>query len=244
MTQLQFTRVPALDLELLHARDVTHVYPPHLHEACSLTIVLRGLEVIRVGGREYAADAGDVILINADEVHADRSLHSEYIAMKVRLPGVAFADPVVRDRRLFAALLRLTQTLDAGDLAAAIDRLPSIASQQDRRAVALVRSYLKEHFAKEIPLAELSAVAGLSPFHLLRVFREQAGLPPHEYQLQLRVAHARKLMRGGETITDAALETGFCDQSHLSRSFKRITGMTPGQYLAYSKIVQDRGARR
>lgn len=243
MNELHFTRVDALDLELLHARDITHVYPPHLHEVTSLTVVLRGVEVICVGGREYAATAGDVILINADEVHANRSEQSEYIAMKVRLPGVAFPEPVVRDRRLFAALLRLTQTLDAGDLAAAIDLLPSIASHDDRRAVALVRAYLKEHFAEEISLAELSAIAGLSPFHLLRVFREQAGLPPHEYQLQLRVAHARKLIRDGEAITNAALETGFCDQSHLSRSFKRITGMTPGQYLGYSKIVQDRRGR-
>ena len=58
--------------------------------------------------------------------------------------------------------------------------------------------------------------------------------------MQLRVAYARKLIRDGESISEAALATGFCDQSHLSRTFKRIVGLTPGQYIARSKIVQDR----
>jgi AraC-like DNA-binding protein len=238
MTQLHFTSVPELDLELLHARDVTHVYPPHLHEVCSVTIVLRGVEITRIGDRKYVATAGDVLLINADEVHASRSVNAEYIAMKLRR-DIAFAETLVRDRRLFASLLRFTQTFDASIL----DLLPTISPHDEQRAVASVRSYLKQHFAEDIALAELSVMAGLSPFHLLRVFRKHMGLPPHEYQLQLRVAHARKLIRDGERLSDAALETGFCDQSHLSRSFKRITGMTPGQYLAYSKIVQDRDAR-
>lgn len=238
MTQLQFTSVPELDLELLHARDVTHVYPPHLHEVSAVTIILRGVEITRIGGREYVATAGDVLLINADEVHASRSVNAEYIAMKLRR-DMAFAQTIVRDPRLFAALLRFTQTLDAS----ALDLLPTITTHDEQRALAAVRSYLKSHFAEEIALAELSTIAELSPFHLLRIFRKHTGLPPHEYQLQLRIAHARKLIRDGERISDAALETGFCDQSHLSRSFKRIVGMTPGQYSASSKIVQDRDAR-
>lgn len=234
MTQLHFTSVPELDLELLHARDVTHVYPPHLHEVAAVTIILRGVEITRIGEREHVATAGDVLLINADEVHASRSVNAEYIAIKVRR-DIAFAETIVRDRRLFAALLRFTQTFDARDFAL----VPTITAHDEQRAVAAVRSYLKEHFAEDIALAELSAIAGLSPFHLLRVFRKHTGLPPHEFQLQLRVAHARKLIRGGEAIAEAALRTGFCDQSHLSRSFKRIVGMTPGQYIASSKIVQD-----
>ena len=246
MTELRFLRVPALDLELLHARNVTHDYPPHLHEVCSVTIVLNGLEVTRIGGREHAATAGDVLLVDADQMHASRSVNAEYIAMKLppaAVREVAFSQTVIRDRRLFAALLRLVQTLDADDFATAIGRLPAIdATRSERQAVAAVREYLKTHFANEVSLAELTAIAQLSPFHLLRLFRRQAGVPPHEYQLQLRVAHARKLIRDGEPISEAALATGFCDQSHLSRSFKRIVGLTPGQYIARSKIVQDRQA--
>ena len=63
------------------------------------------------------------------------------------------------------------------------------------------------------------------------------GLAPHEYQVQLRVNRARALLESGESAAQAALDSGFADQSHLNRHFRRILGLTPG---AYRKIVQDR----
>ena len=103
-----------------------------------------------------------------------------------------------------------------------------------------VSDYLRSNYAENISLSELASVADLSPFHLLRVFRNQTGIPPHEYQTQVRIRYAQRLMRSGHSISEAALETGFFDQSHLSRNFKRITGMTPGYYLSQSNIVQYR----
>ena len=110
---------------------------------------------------------------------------------------------------------------------------------KDHRSIKLVRDYLKSHYAENVSLAQLTSIANLSPFYLLRVFHNQVGFPPHEYQTQVRIAHARKLLLEGKSISQAALETGFCDQSHLSRNFKRIVGSTPGQYLSQSNIVQD-----
>jgi AraC-like DNA-binding protein len=81
----------------------------------------------------------------------------------------------------------------------------------------------------------------MSPFYLLRVFHNAVGVPPHEYQTQVRIAQARKLIRKGMSISQVALTTGFFDQSHLYRNFKRIVGVTPGQYLSQSKIVQYTG---
>ncbi len=74
-------------------------------------------------------------------------------------------------------------------------------------------------------------MAGLSPFHFLRSFREQVGLPPAAYQTHRRVAAAKRLVRNGCSIADSAAEAGFADQSHLSRHFQRIVGTTPGKYL-------------
>jgi AraC-like DNA-binding protein len=105
--------------------------------------------------------------------------------------------------------------------------------------VKLAQDYLKSHYAENVSLDQLTSVTNLSPYYLLRVFHEQAGCPPHEYQTQLRVAHAKKLIRDGNSLLEAALETGFFDQSHFSRNFKRIVGVTPGQYLSESNIVQD-----
>ena len=83
-------------------------------------------------------------------------------------------------------------------------------------------------------LAELAAVAGLSRFELARTFRAQVGLPPHAFQLDLRVRRARALLAGGEPPAAVAAACGFADQSHLHRVFKRAVGVTPGRYAASS----------
>ena len=106
------------------------------------------------------------------------------------------------------------------------------SSGKEPHYIKLTRDYLRSHYAENVSLAQLTLITNLSSFHLLRVFRQHVGCPPHEYQTQLRIAHARKLMRKGSSIAEVALETGFCDQSHFSRNFKRIVGVTPGRYFA------------
>lgn len=99
------------------------------------------------------------------------------------------------------------------------------------RAVALMRSRL----AESISLDELAGVAGLSPFHFARQFKAATGHPPHDYHIRLRVDRAQELLRtrGREwTLAAIATECGFVDQSHFSRHFKRVVGVTPGEYLS------------
>jgi AraC-like DNA-binding protein len=65
----------------------------------------------------------------------------------------------------------------------------------------------------------------------MRTFRRDVGLSPHAYLTQIRVEAAKKLLSEGASIVDVASDIGFTDQSHFTRHFKRITGVTPGQYL-------------
>jgi AraC-like DNA-binding protein len=95
-----------------------------------------------------------------------------------------------------------------------------------RRAV----SMLRERWNERVSLAELSAGAGLSPFELTRRFREQTGLPPHAFQLDLRIARARDLLAAGHPPAEVAAACGFADQPHLTRTFKRAVGVTPARY--------------
>ena len=74
-------------------------------------------------------------------------------------------------------------------------------------------------------------MAGLSPFHLARLFAGAYGLPPHKYLEGLRVDRARALLAAGRPLAEVALAAGFASQSHLNRSFKRILGITPRAYL-------------
>ena len=81
-----------------------------------------------------------------------------------------------------------------------------------------------------VDLETLAKRAGLSRFQALRAFKQRYGLPPHAYQLALRIGHARKLLREGASAADVAARCGFADQSHFTRHFKRINGVTPAQY--------------
>ena len=101
-------------------------------------------------------------------------------------------------------------------------------------AVRRVREYLAQDPARKVSLDDLAGVAHLSRYHLLRVFQAAAGLPPHAYQNQLRVDLGKRLLAGGASISEAALEAGFADQSHFSRVFRQYTGATPRQYVAAS----------
>lgn len=99
-------------------------------------------------------------------------------------------------------------------------------------AVARTRDALHERFAEEVPLEQLASLAGMSKCHLVHLFHKEVGLPPHAYQIQLRVARARVLVAAGVPLAEVATMTGFADQSHLTRLFKRVVGMPPGQYAA------------
>jgi len=111
---------------------------------------------------------------------------------------------------------------------------------KEHRAVSQVRDYLEARAAEQVTLAHLASLTHLSPYHLVRVFRAEAGLPPHAYQTQVRVRQAKKLLMLGLPIPQVALETGFVDQSHLTRHFKRMVGVTPGHYQHERKNIQDR----
>ncbi|NMB59722.1 MAG: AraC family transcriptional regulator [Chloroflexi bacterium] len=97
-------------------------------------------------------------------------------------------------------------------------------------SVAAAYDHLREHPEKAISLKELAGLCHLSPFHFLRLFRRQYGLPPHTAQTQMRVNMARRLLANGATIAGAAAAAGFADQSHFTREFKKSVGTTPQKY--------------
>jgi len=97
------------------------------------------------------------------------------------------------------------------------------------RAAARMRECLNAE-GLNIDLETLAKQAGLSRFQALRVFKQRYGLPPHAYQLCLRMSHARQLLREGAAAADVAVRCGFADQSHFTRHFKRLNGATPMQY--------------
>ena len=104
---------------------------------------------------------------------------------------------------------------------------PERASSGIRRALC----HIERNFTDAIYLEELAVLAGLSICRFVTVFRRQVGLTPHRFICHRRIGYAKRLLRDGVPMALAASEAGFFDQSHFSRHFKNICGVTPGRYL-------------
>jgi AraC family transcriptional regulator len=100
-------------------------------------------------------------------------------------------------------------------------------------AVLKVVELMRQRLADSLALEELAEVAGLSPFHFARQFKTATGHPPHDYLIRLRVDRAQELIRQHYhewTLAAVANECGFADQSHMARHFKRVLGISPGEF--------------
>ncbi|MGF6935832.1 AraC-like DNA-binding protein [Paraburkholderia sp. UCT70] len=100
--------------------------------------------------------------------------------------------------------------------------------------IASARALIDDDPLAILTLTALADEAGLSRYQFLRSFARATGLTPHAYILQRRIHRARQLIRCGTRLADAAAQSGFSDQSHMTRLFVRSLGVTPG---AYAKVV-------
>jgi AraC family transcriptional regulator len=97
-----------------------------------------------------------------------------------------------------------------------------------QRRLRRVIDYIQDNIASELSLAELAAVAGVSPSHFQLLFKQSVGLPVHRYIIHRRVDRAIALLRIGTlSVSELALEAGFANQSHLARCMRRVAGVTP-----------------
>lgn len=110
-------------------------------------------------------------------------------------------------------------------------KLSSHADGLSQLKLQQVREYINENLHQDIKLIELAEVAQLSPYHFLRLFKQTTNITPHQYILQCRIEKAKFLLQHSQiSIAEIASRVGFCDQSHLTRCFKRNLGVTPRQF--------------
>ncbi|HZG07382.1 MAG TPA: AraC family transcriptional regulator [Allosphingosinicella sp.] len=102
-----------------------------------------------------------------------------------------------------------------------------LAPWQTRRCT----EFLNEHASQNVGLEELAALVGLSPFHFARAFKQSTGVPPHRYQLQVRIEKAKALLELTEaSVTEIAFEVGYESSQALARLFRREVGVSPSDY--------------
>ena len=157
---------------------------------------------------------------------------------------VRFPAPVLTDQARAAELRELLRESDEGlvDGAEFMSRALAWLEQVLREhasalpgaarssAVERARALLQSRPTQSLELPDIATVAGTSVSHLVRSFSRLVGLPPQRYHVQVRLAHARRLLAEGQAASWVAYECGFADQSHLNRRFKECHGLTPGAF--------------
>jgi AraC family transcriptional regulator len=106
-----------------------------------------------------------------------------------------------------------------------------------RAKLRAVVEYVEEHLDAGPTLEQLAAVARLSVYHFARQFKAATGLPPHQYVILRRVERAKQLLQGDLSLAEVAARAGFSDQSQFTHHFKRLVGVTPGQFRMPARIA-------
>jgi AraC-like DNA-binding protein len=165
--------------------------------------------------------AGDERLLFAQPFIADSDVRALFVQAYTSLVH-AECELATEERVLM--LLRLLATRHSS-------RPPRVRRLEGAaRIVATARDYLRAHYAERVTLATVAGVCDVSPFHLIRLFRRECGMPPHAYLRQVRIARALTMLQHGGTVSHVAYSCGFSDQSHLTRTFKNTFGLPPGAY--------------
>jgi AraC-like DNA-binding protein len=187
--------------------------------------VLYPSEAMLLGGHAGRPAFPQPIVHDPRTEHLVRSAHEEL---------TTGADPLAAHSKLAWAFEAVVQRHGRGGTAGPAALRGSDAAAG--RKVAEIRERLIADLRCPPSLRELAASVDLSPFHMLRVFRDVTGFPPHAWLVLERVCAARHLLAAGQSPAQTAGAVGFADQAHLTRWFKRVTGVTPG---AFRNSVQD-----
>lgn len=247
-------------LDLFRFEGYDHAFPRHSHDRFTIGVFGSGNGSIAMGGSSSKAVNGALLTIPPDAAHSAepepgsgwtyRSLCPSAELMDAALgsppDSVRFSMPVCIDDSLGKAIGSVHRDLEQrGSTLGNEERLLRIfrslvrrhgsgtvesSSASPSRSVIEARRYLDDNYRRAVKLAELSCVCGMSPFHLIRSFSDSVGMTPHAYLMQVRATRARDLLQRGVPASATAFECGFSDQSHLTRTFKRIFGVTPGAY--------------
>lgn len=223
-------RAPANSIVIVHPGEV-HTGHAGVSEGWSYRMLYPEVDLVQRAAAELELQTSwQRIPYFAQPVIADAALADQLRHLHIALETAA--SQLERESRFLWTLAQLvSRYAEIRPVAAGLG--------QEHQAVQVAQRYLKTHYAEAISLEDLSRITHLKPLRLLRVFQRQLGLPPHAYLIQVRVARAKALLAFGVPIAQAAYDTGFTDQSHLNRHFKRLVGVTPKQYALACKNIQD-----
>ncbi|WP_019073792.1 helix-turn-helix transcriptional regulator [Streptomyces hokutonensis] len=246
-------RIPGV-VEVFHAHFTEYAYPMHVHDAWTLLIVDDGAVRYDLDRHEHGTPHDTVSLLPPHVPHngspatphgfRKRVLYLDGTYLADDLIGSAVDRPDLRDPQLRLRVGQLHTALDhPGDELEAASRLTLIAERlhahlrpsalaptSDPALARTLRELLDARVTEGIALDEAARLVHAHPAHLVRAFSGAYGIAPHQYLMSRRVDRARRLLLDGRPPGEVAAATGFYDQSHLTRHFRKLVGVTPGRY--------------
>lgn len=242
--------------EVFHTHMRQHAYPMHTHRSWTLLIIDSGIVRYDLGRHEHGALDRTVTLLPPQVPHngtptteqglRKRVLYLEPEQIDPNLVGNAvdhprFDDPLLRHRihQLHGALFQPGEQLEAESRLALVserlrrhllDDLDPTPIADDPGLADRLRDLLDARTVQGISLAEAAGLLHAHPVYLARAFTRRFGMAPHQYLVGRRVDLARRLILEGRGPARAAADSGFHDQAHLNRHFKRVLGLPSGRY--------------
>lgn len=246
-------------------------FEAHRHGTYAVGITIAGVQTFRYRGSRRVCLPGQLHVLHPDETHdgapgtdAGFGYRILYIAPELirdAIDGSAlpFVDDPVQEltptaRPIASVLADIDEPISElrrAEIAAAVaDALVSLSdppdvrrARIDMRAVTLVRDYLTAHAREQTRASTLEEIVGTDRFTIARHFRWAFGTSPDRYRTLRRLALARAEIESGYSLARAAADSGFADQSHMTRQFKRTYGLTPARWIALTAATAPEASR-
>ncbi|WP_316762197.1 AraC family transcriptional regulator [Pedobacter aquatilis] len=248
----EFKRLNILDgTELLFAKNHTNDFPNHTHDTFNIALVINQTFHAKLSSAFLQAPVGTICITNPDEIHATpcdkytgNTFITYYIAPTI-LRGlnhgvdVFFKDKVIYHPPLFTLFYQLafhTENKTINFEKELINALSLLVKEyateikfknQNSR---LFQEFIGENSLEKFSLENTAKGFGLDKFKFLRLFKQETGLTPNSFIILKRIKMAKEMLARNEEILDVAIASGFYDAAHLSKEFKKYTGVTPGTY--------------
>lgn len=210
-------------IECIYYRNTTVSYPLHTHTRhITFGYVLEGKVGVVCGGEKKRYRAGEHFCIPADAPHAIQAVDDTPYSMVCVCVAVG---------KIFDGDSKNTadKAFD-GDSKNTTDKGSGGNSRETAADVRRLKQMILESPENSFSIEDMAYCVRISPYHMIRQFKEACGLTPHQFQIQCRVRKAQKLLEQGESATEVAYAAGFCDQSHFNRCFQKIVRLTPNEY--------------
>lgn len=236
-------------LDIVLHNKVNTAYPLHTHaEHYTIGIVVDGEIIVKTNTEKFVCKSDSIFTIPMDVPHSIKPfsdysytmlsfcIHQDYL-VHTHIDNIK----IMINKKLNQLLCEKESANRYSELLS--DELILLANQlknitNDSYSKDLKRKLL-EVPETSISIEDMSNEISVSSFHMIRQFKKEIGITPHQFQIQCRIRKAQKMLLSNRTIAEVALDTGFCDQSHFVRCFKKIVGMTPASYQKVAKISKE-----